>query len=324
MLLYNLFSGMFFRGHFVDVGGCMLHKSGVGNKLIAVLALLMPCLAEAKLQILASIKPLALIAREVAGEKAEVDTLLPVTASPHDYPLKMSDHRRLREAGLVIWVGPELESFLARSLANLSHEKVISAYHLAGIHWPDLSNVTAGHQHANHQHRNGDPHLWLDPRNAEVIAQAVAAKLAGFDPQSASDYRANAARFVARVRELDQRLNRELGVIRSEGFAVYHEGYSHFVSRYGLHQVGYVTYTPERRPGAKHLKELENVLEQEGKCLFVEPYYQVESIENMARSLGLHIGVLDPIGDQQVSSYQSLLEKLASSFLACLADADRH
>jgi zinc transport system substrate-binding protein len=104
---------------------------------------------------------------------------------------------------------------------------------------------------------------------------------------------------------------------------VYHEGYSHFVSRYDLHQVGYVTYTPERRPGAKHLKELQNVLEQEGKCLFVEPYYQVESIENMARSLGLHIGVLDPIGDQQISSYQSLLEKLAGSFLACLTNADR-
>lgn len=299
----------------------MLHK--LVNGLIAAFALLVPWLAEAKPQILASIKPLALIAHEVAGDKARVDTLLPVTASPHDYPLKMSDHRRLREAGLVIWVGPELESFLARSVANIAAEKILSTYRLPGIHWPDVTDVDDGHRHANHHHRGGDPHLWLDPRNAEVIATAVAAKLTGLDPQSAEDYQANAARFVNRIRQLDQGLQQQLAAVRSEGFAVYHEGYSHFVSRYGLHQVGYVTYTPERRPGARHLQELQSVLEREGKCLFVEPYYQVESIENMARSLGLRIGVLDPIGDQQISSYPSLMEKLANSFLTCLTNADR-
>lgn len=275
--------------------------------------------AEAKLQVLASIKPLALIAQEVVGDKAQVDTLLPITASPHDYPLKMSDHRRLRDADLILWVGPELESFLDRSLANIPAGKVMATYDLPDLFWPETSE-TDGHQHANHQHAGGDPHLWLDPRNAEVIARALAARLAELDPQSGAIYKSNAARFVARTQQLDQQLSQQLAPVKAQGFAVYHEGYSHFVSRYGLHQVGYVTYTPERRPGAKHLKELHEVLQREGKCLFVEPYYQVESTEAMAKSMGLRIGVLDPIGNQQVSSYSLLLEKLAQSFLTCLAD----
>lgn len=286
---------------------------------IMVLGQWLPLMAEAKPKILASIKPLALIAQEVAGDKAQVDTLLPITASPHDYPLKMSDHRRLHDADLVLWVGPQLESFLGRSLANMPPAKVITTYDLPDLFWPP-SIENDGHQHANHQHTGGDPHLWLDPRNAQVIARLLATKLAAIDPPSAKDYQANAARFISRAMQLDQQLSRQLAPVRAQGFAVYHEGYSHFVGRYGLHQVGYVTYAPERRPGARHLKELQGVLKQEGKCLFVEPYYQVESIETMAKSIGLKIGILDPIGDQQVSSYQRLLEKLGQSFLTCLTD----
>lgn len=287
--------------------------------LIFVLAQLLAPMAQAKPQLLASIKPLALIAQEVAGDRVTVDTLLPITASPHDYPLKMSDHRRLREADLIIWVGPELESFLARSLANISAQKQLATYTLSNLYWPE-NPVSDDHNHANHQHIGGDPHLWLDPRNAGVIAQALAQRLAQLDPSAAQVYQANAARFIASTEQLDQQLSLKLAPVKTRGFAVYHEGYSHFVGRYGLHQVGYVTYTPERRPGAKHLKELQDVLKKEGKCLFVEPYYQTDSMNAMVQSLGLRLGMLDPIGGQQVSSYKELLENLGSSFLTCLAD----
>lgn len=281
------------------------------------LALLLAMPAQAKLQILASIKPLALIAQEVAGDQADVATLLPVTASPHDYPLKMSDHKRLRAADLVLWVGPELESFLARPLANLAADKLITSYRL-GLHWPD--EVASDHHHSSHAHLGKDPHIWLDPRNAVLISQALATRLAQLQPESASVFRANAQRFAVSVQLLDQQLAQQLEPVKAVGFAVYHEGYGHFVGRYGLHQVAYVTYTPERRPGAKHLQELREVLAKEGKCLFMEPYYRAQGMDDMAKTLNLRIGLLDPIGEQQVSSYQQLLQQLGQSFLTCLAD----
>jgi zinc transport system substrate-binding protein len=139
-------------------------------------------------------------------------------------------------------------------------------------------------------------------------------------PGSAAIFHANALRFAASVQLLDQQLAQQLEPVKAVGFAVYHEGYGHFVGRYGLHQVAYVTYTPERRPGAKHLQELREVLAKEGKCLFMEPYYRAQSMDEMAKTLNLRIGLLDPIGEQQVSSYQQLLQQLSQSFLTCLAD----
>ncbi len=290
---------------------------------LASLALLLAAPVQAKLQVLASIKPLALIAQEIAGDQADVSTLLPITASPHDYPLKMSDHKRLRTADLVLWIGPEMESFLARPLGNLAADKLITSYQLSGLYWPE-AGLDDDHDHRNHAHADKDPHLWLDPRNAILIAQELAARLAQLQPESAAQFRANEQRFAASIQQLDQQLAQQLESVREVGFAVYHEGYGHFVGRYGLHQIAYVTYTPERRPGAKHLQALREVLIKEGECLFMEPYYKAQGMEEMAASLNLRIGLLDPIGDQQISSYQQLLQQLSQSFLTCLTDRRDH
>lgn len=295
----------------------------IRRTLVALLLCSLASTAAAKPKVLASIKPLALIAQEVAGGHADIDTLLPVTASAHDYPLKMSDHRRLRDADLVLWVGAELESFLARPLASLPAQQVLTTYGLGDLFWPELDN----HDHAHtsrdnqHQHTSGDPHIWLDPRNAAVIARALAERLTQIAPESGAQFTLNAERFSQSLVELDAQLLKQLAPVKPLGFAVYHEGYSHFVSHYGLHQLAYVTFTPERRPGAKHLQELRDVLAKEGRCVFLEPYHNSSSLEEMAHSLGLNIGMLDPVGNEQVSSYRMLMEQLGQSFLRCLADS---
>ncbi len=172
--------------------------------------------ATAKPQVLASIKPLALIAQEVAGDLAVVETLLPVTASAHDYPLKMSDHRRLQDADLVLWVGPELETFLARPLAKLPAQKIMTSYQLAGLFWPEP--VDHDHVHTSHDHHHGgrDPHIWLDPRNAGVIARELAQRLGQLAPAAAAQFIQNAERFSESLANLDAQLIAQLTPIRDQ------------------------------------------------------------------------------------------------------------
>lgn len=275
--------------------------------------------AQAELTILTSIKPLALIAQEVAGERARVDVLLPIKASPHDYPLKVSDIRRLKSADIVLWIGPELESFLRRPLSNLSPDRLLTSYDLAGLNWPQGKSQYQDEGSESHHHHTHDPHLWLDPRNAIVIARALANRLERLDEVHAGEYLANAERFAAAMERLDQRLLTDLAIVKRKGFAVYHEGYLHFVARYGLNQLAYVTVTPERRPGAKHLYQLRKLVKNKSDCLFIEPYYDHQNAQDLARELEVQLAIIDPIGEEQVTSYQQLLEYMAQAFLACLA-----
>jgi zinc transport system substrate-binding protein len=267
--------------------------------------------------VLASIKPLALIAREVVGTRMQVQTLLPNTASPHDYPLKMSDHRRLQKAEVILWVGPELESFLAKPLGNMPEQKILTSFDLPGINWPALAE--GHHQDDGHHHGAKDPHVWLDPRNAALIAQALAVRLAQLHPEYAAEFAANSAAFARATEVVDRQLLAKLEPISARGFGVAHEGYAHFIARYNLNQLAFIALTPERRPGAKHLQEVRQLLAQGGVCLFTEPFNQAEAFTAMATELNLKMGVLDPIGNAQVSSYSQLLNNLGEAFLACLA-----
>ena len=272
--------------------------------------------AEAKPLVLSSLKPLSLIVQEVAGPLASVDTLLPITASHHDYPMKVSDYTRLNHADLILWVGPELESFLQKPLAGMPPAKLITISKLNGLYWPTSSTPEAVQEHEHEK----DPHVWLDPRNAMELAKVVAENLARLDPQNALQYKANLQKFLVATSALDAHLTAEMKPLAGHGFAVYHEGFGHFVQRYGLHELGYVTFTPEQKPGAKHLHQLREKLAKEGECLFLEPQNDQQSLRDLAQELHLRVGTLDIIGGQSVTTYSQLMEQIAKGFSTCLAN----
>lgn len=281
----------------------------------AVALLFTAQISHAKPMVLASLKPLALIAQEITGTAADVDTLLPDTASHHDYPLKVSDHARLQKADVILWIGPELESFLQKPIANVASAKIITSYELAGMNWPVNNHAS---EHSDHAYEH-DPHLWLDPRNAVVVAQALTLRLMQIDVANAKQYQANLQIFTAKMQKLDTQLQESLRPLAGLGFAVYHEGFEHFVGRYGLHQLGYVTFTPEQKPGAKHMAQLRGALAG-GKCLFLEPYKDTQAMRDLAQELHLRLGVLDALGAQGAKNYTQLLTQMAEAFSACLTD----
>ncbi|ACE82627.1 high-affinity zinc uptake system protein ZnuA [Cellvibrio japonicus Ueda107] len=316
MLLYNL---SFYNRPMIAMLVSAFLKYRFSPAWLLALLLAAP-VTMAKPRLLVSIKPLALIAQEVVGDKVTIDTLLPITASPHDYPLKVSDHKRIREADLVLWVGPALESFLAKPLRHLPEARQLSSYLLKGIDWPDMDDHSKhNHSHDHHHDDAHDPHLWLNPLNAAVIAWALAERLATLEPGHAAFFRQRATAFAESMGALDRELRSAMAPLGNVGFAVYHEGYSHFVHHYGLRQLAYVTFVPEQRPGARHLAELRRVMAEGGECIFSEPYQRSEHIDALAQQLKLRQGQLDAIGSEKITTYPELIRRMGQDFSACLA-----
>src|SRR5690606_22767521 len=186
MLLYN--SPRNYRSSLPPMASSMsLTGSAPVLRCLVLLALILLSRAgAAEVKVLASIKPLALIANEVAGGKATVETLLPIKASPHDYPLRVSDVRRLQQADVVLWGGPGLAVFLQRPLTNMAASRRLTVYELSGMKGPQeepTPRAPGAGVHPGHA-----PHVWLDPRNAFVTARARAEKFGELDPDSAALY----------------------------------------------------------------------------------------------------------------------------------------
>lgn len=179
------------------------------------------------------------------------------------------------------------------------------------------------HHEDGHEHHSGEynMHLWLDPTNAEVIVDSMAAALSRIDPERASVYGENAAAVKARLRALDEELEEAFAPVRDRGFIVFHDAWQYLDIRYGLRAVGSVTVNPDQSPGAARLAEIrEKITGAEATCVFAEPQFEPRLVRTLVEGTGAATGTLDPLGaalDDGPDLYFDLMRENARAFRAC-------
>lgn len=134
-------------------------------------------------------KPLGFIAAAIADGVTETQVLLPDGASEHDYSLRPSDVKRLQNADLVVWIGPEMEAFMDKSTQSIAANKKVTIAELDGVKpllitGADDDDDHHGHDHGaaekgdgDHHHGIYNMHLWLSPEIARLSAVAIHDKL---------------------------------------------------------------------------------------------------------------------------------------------------
>ena len=309
-------------------------------RLFCLFTLFFVASAQAEVRVLTSIKPLQLIAAAVQDGVGEPDVLLPPGASPHHYALRPSDVRRVRDADLLYWIGPDMEGFLLRVLESRDKPQV-AVQSLPGMtlrhfgdshdeHDHDHDEHDHGHEHASdelghdHDHRPGslDAHLWLAADNAKVIAARMAADLAKLDAANADRYAANLQAFEARLEALDGRIRPQMAALQGKPYFVFHEAFDYFEAAYGLKHAGVFSVLTEVQPGARHVAAMRKTLQQAGpSCVFSEPPLRPRLAETLSAGLPVKLAELDALGGTlpaNASGYEQLLENLAAGFAQCL------
>lgn len=320
-----------------------------------IVVLLNSAPAHAGVDVLTSIKPLQLIAAAIQDGVGKPAVLLPPGASAHHYALRPSDVRHIRSADLFYWIGPDMEGFLgpvlkARKGSSLAVQSLpgLTLRHFGDEHAASHQDhdgqadhddhahesetahedhdepATADHDEHDHAHRPGslDAHLWLLPTNAEIIAARMADDLAAVDSANAPRYQANLEAFRQRLGELDKRLQTRLSSISSKPFFVFHEAYDYFEAAYGLEHTGVFSAGGEAQPGARHVAEMRQRLEQSGpSCVFHEPPARPRLASALVRGLPAKVAELDAMGhgiEANADGYARLIENLGTSLADCV------
>ncbi|HYF85194.1 zinc ABC transporter substrate-binding protein ZnuA [Azospirillum sp.] len=292
-------------------------------------------------KVVVSIKPIHSLVASVMHGVGEPTLLVRGGASPHSYTMKPSDAKALSTADLVVWVGPELESFLEKPLkANAPKATRLTLMDLKGLTlletreggaWEahdhghkgghDHKHDHKGHDHAE-EHEELNSHIWLDPANARAIVTATAEALAAKDPAGAEAYRTNADRTLQQLDALDAELKAALAPVKDKPFVVFHDAYQYFEARYDLSAVGSITVSPDRRPSAKRLSAIRAKIGGLGAaCVFAEPQFEPALVQTVVEGTKAKTGVLDPEGTELPEGetlYPTLLRNLAASLRGCL------
>ena len=161
--------------------------------LLVALALLpaLPALAGSeKPKVVTTFTIIADIARNVAGDLAEVESITRPGAEIHNYQPTPRDILKARRADLVLWNGLNLEQWFQKFLRNL--EGVPQVVVSEGV----VPMSIAGGAYEG----KPNPHAWMSPDNVEIYVENIRKALIAIDPEDAAGYTANAEAYRARIR----------------------------------------------------------------------------------------------------------------------------
>lgn len=290
-----------------------------------------PAMAQETPRVVADIAPVrALVAQMMLGV-GEPSQIIPIGSSPHSYAMRPSEARALRNAGLVVWVGPALTHWLEEPLDTLAGDALrLTLMGVDGamtLPMRDATKLEEGHDHGHEDHDHAghahhgdiDPHGWLAPSNALLWSRAIAQKLSRIDPENAATYAANLRDFNDEMEALEVEIHTTLAPYLDTPFIVLHDASQYFEATFGIEADAFIIPGDGRSPGPAQIKALREYLSQNpATCAFTAPQENDSLLRTVIEGQGTRIAVLDPMGDG-TTPYATLIRQFAADMVACLS-----
>jgi zinc/manganese transport system substrate-binding protein len=173
-------------------------------------------------------------------------------------------------------------------------------------------------------HPLGNPHFWLDPENARVMAAHLTEVLSNLDSKDAEYFRANLKQFDARVAQQLAAWEKLLEPYRGTKVITYHKSFEYFAQRFGLDVVGQLEPKPGIEPSPTHINSLVPRAKEAGvKLVIIEPYRPRRTAEHVANLIGAKLLILPEKvgGNPQAKDLFTLLDYDISQIVSALKSA---
>lgn len=254
--------------------------------------------AASKIKVMASFYPLYEFAKNVAGEKAEVSSFIPIGVEPHDWEPSSGDILKLKGSDVFIYNGAGFEPFVEQLIDSGEYDDVIFVESAKGI---DL--ILSKHNEEEHdaeiedEHNlEYDPHVWLDPVLVKHQVTTIKNAMIAADPQNAQHYEVNANTYNEKLDRLDSKIREELSNCKKDTFVPFHDAFSYFANRYGLKIFALSGVAPESEVTAAELKEfIDFVKEHQIKIIFSEELIDPRLAEVLADEAGAQVMIFSPL-----------------------------
>jgi ABC-type Zn uptake system ZnuABC Zn-binding protein ZnuA len=268
----------------------------------ACVALASASLAQERLRVVTTTTDLRSLVDAVGGERVDVTSIVPANVDAEEYQPKPSDALRLKDTRVVVRVGLDYDLWFDRLLAQatLSQSNVHGIWRggpgyvdaSANLAILDIRGASVGPSDG-HAHGSGNPHHWLDPKNADIITGNILEVLARVDPDNGAYYEANRIAFLQRLEAKIGEWTAKLAPLQSRPMIAYHNDWAYFARRFRLNFAGFIEQRPGVPPSPSHLAELIRVMrEQNVRIVVRQPYEPEKDTRFLADKAGAKIVLL--------------------------------
>jgi zinc transport system substrate-binding protein len=240
-------------------------------------------------------------ARAIAGDKADVQILIPPDQSPHEYQTSLHDKALAAKAALYIKNGLGLDDSFD-GLVDRSKTKVLEIGKeidtKAVLHTEETSLDGTGKKETPKEEDNafGNPHIWLDPKIQMAAAEKIRDAMTELDPADAATFKTNAEQYLASLKKLDADFADAAAHFKTREFIGFHSAYDYLAHRYGLTQIASIEEVPGGELTIAQIQKVTHMIQDHHiKYIAIENAFSTQGIDTIKKQTGVETMTLQPL-----------------------------
>ncbi len=280
-------------------------------------------------RIVTDLSDFAWLAKEIGGERVQVDYMVIPYMNPHfqepkpSYIVKLSKADLLIEAGLELtkaWLYPLIEQSRETDLLPGGERYVFAGQGIQVIDVPDRKLTRL----EGDVHPMGNPHYNYDPYNALAVAKNIRDGLIRVDSDGAGLYTTNHKKFEDQWKKALTQWDRRMKPYAGAKVVSYHNSLKYLLVRYQLAEVGYLEPKPGVPPSGKHLAKLSKKMQSsQCKAIVYEPWNRKKPIQLLAQKTGSSSALISSgvYSTKEINSLFDMWETNVSTLIKLFEDA---
>ena len=239
--------------------------------------------------------------RSLAGDLVDLRMMLPAGVEPHAFEPSPAQILELYQADVLIFTNREMEPWIDKLVSNMGSSSLVlvdasnNVQKIEHLHVEDAHEHNHDHEDEDHVEEGLDPHIWLDPLNAKIMAQNVYDALINLLPNHSEQLELNAESLMQRLDQVNEAFDRAI-LEADQNVLIYggHFAFGYLAQRYGLTILSpYAGFSPDAEPSPKAISTLIAAMKKYNiKTVFYEELVDPKSTQILAEQTGASIQLL--------------------------------
>ena len=264
-----------------------------------------------KTQLTVSIIPQKYLVSFIAGDKFEIQAMLPTGSNHETYEPAPRDMEKISASKLYFALGAldfELTWLDRLKAANPSMQVINTS---EGI------QMLSGHKHEDtegdeHHHRGIDPHTWLSPSCMKIQASTISKALSAIDTANAIFYSTNLTKFNILADSVDRLIREKLVGSAGKSILIFHPAFGYFCRDYNLTQIS--IEQDGKEPSPAYMAEIVQTAKEKGiKAIFISKEFDTRNAEAIALEINGKVVVFDPMAENWAENMIHLADLIVAN-----------
>jgi zinc transport system substrate-binding protein len=280
--------------------------------LLFILAACQPRSNDERELVSVSILPQKYFVDRIAGKLLQVNVLVSPGSSPHNYEILPSQMKDLARSKAWLQVGLlTFEDALKQKLADINKDvaMVNCSQGINPIAGSECEEEDHDHEHAHHEAY--DPHVWLAPAEARIIAQNTLEALKEGFPKHAEEFETNYSKLISKIDSVSTQIEQKLSGVKNRNILIFHPALAYYARQFDMQQIA--LELDGKEPSPRHMREIVDLAhEQQIHVIFIQKEFDSSFALQLSREIEGEVKIIDPLDYDWENQLLDITDKIAA------------